>query len=86
MLDVADIDLLQFQGDESPEFCGQFELPYMKGIRMSAETSVAELVERYENAWAFQILIEGLPAAPAGGSTWTSGRICPTYVWCLQEG
>lgn len=63
VLDVAAIDILQFQGDESPRFCGQFGLPYMKGIRMSAETSVAQLVKRYDNAWAFLLdtFVEGIP-------------------------
>ena len=63
VLDTAAIDMLQFQGDESPEFCSQFRLPYMKGIRMSSDTPVAELVQRYENAWAFLLdtFVEGVP-------------------------
>ena len=29
-------DLLQFSGDETSEFCAQFELPYMKAIRVKS--------------------------------------------------
>ncbi len=33
-LNALPIDLLQFHGDESPEYCEQFNHPYMKALRM----------------------------------------------------
>ena len=33
---VAGLNLLQFHGDESPEFCRQFSLPYIKAVRVRA--------------------------------------------------
>ena len=34
------IDILQFHGDESPEFCRQFHRPYLKAVRVQ---SVADI-------------------------------------------
>ncbi|MBL1277560.1 MAG: phosphoribosylanthranilate isomerase [Ectothiorhodospiraceae bacterium] len=45
VLDSVKLDLLQFHGDESPEFCADFDRPWVKAIRMKdgvdlqAETS-----------------------------------------------
>ena len=34
VLAEAPVELLQFHGDESPEFCRQFGHPYVKAVRM----------------------------------------------------
>jgi len=47
---VAKINLLQFHGDESPEFCNQFSQPYIKAIRVKQDTDLLQYVEWYSTA------------------------------------
>ena len=44
------IDVLQFQGDESPEFCEQFGRPYLKVARMRPGLDLVEFAARYASA------------------------------------
>ena len=47
--------MLQFHGDESPEFCAQFGLPYVKACRMRAGLSALEYLRPFSQAaaWLF---------------------------------
>lgn len=42
--------LLQFHGDEAPEFCESFNRPYLKAIRMQPETDLPALSKLYKSA------------------------------------
>jgi phosphoribosylanthranilate isomerase len=46
------LDLLQFHGGESPEFCGQFGKPYLRAVRMEAATDLLEYARRFSAARA----------------------------------
>jgi len=69
------LHVLQFHGDESPEFCEQFERPYMKAIRMRPELDVAQAIEHYASAAA--ILLDAYrPGVPGGtGETFDWQRV-----------
>lgn len=44
--------LLQFHGDESREFCESFSRPYIKAIRMQADTNLLDIGNCYHSAQA----------------------------------
>jgi phosphoribosylanthranilate isomerase len=47
--------LLQFHGDESPEFCNSFKRPYIKAIRMKAGVDFIEQSSRFQTAQALLV-------------------------------
>lgn len=49
-LATARLDLLQFQGDESPEFCEQFGHPYLKVARMRPGLDLVEFARAFASA------------------------------------
>lgn len=42
--------LLQFHGDETPEFCAAFSVPYIKALRVSPETDLLQYARTYASA------------------------------------
>lgn len=44
------LDLLQFHGDESPEFCGQFQRRWIKAIRVQNREQVIQAFNQYHEA------------------------------------
>jgi len=49
-LKVVPINLLQFHGDETAQFCDQFEMPYIKVLRMRENVNVVAYAQDYPNA------------------------------------
>ena len=47
---IANLSLLQFHGDEPPEFCSQFHLPYIKAFRVREELDLLQCAQQYANA------------------------------------
>jgi len=47
---VAPVQLLQFHGDETPEFCGGFPLPYLRAVRVRAETDLLQYAREFSAA------------------------------------
>jgi len=63
--DQAQLDVLQFHGDESPEFCRSFSRPYFKALRMKPGLDVTEQVQQYSDARA--VLLDAYrPGVPGG--------------------
>ncbi len=66
------LDLLQFHGTESPEFCASFGVPYVRAVPMEAETDLLEWAGRFSSARAL-LLDAHAPGQPGG-----TGR---TFDW-----
>lgn len=70
---VAGLSLLQFHGDESAEFCGQFSLPYIKAVRLRDGVDLLQYSARYSNARALLIdaYVEGKPGGTGTTFDWS---------------
>jgi phosphoribosylanthranilate isomerase len=60
------IDLLQFHGSESPEYCRQFSKPYIKAVPMREGVDVSAQAMLYADAAG--LLLDTHSAGVAGGS------------------
>jgi phosphoribosylanthranilate isomerase len=59
------LDLLQFHGDESAEFCSTFSRPYIKALRMKPELDLTAQFETYASSQG--ILLDAYtPGIPGG--------------------
>ena len=72
VLDAVDLDLLQFHGDETAEFCARFGKPYMRAVRMGEGVDLVEYADRFSRAKAL-LLDAHVPGQPGG-----TGR---TFDW-----
>ncbi|MEE9398049.1 MAG: phosphoribosylanthranilate isomerase [Methylococcales bacterium] len=50
ILDQVSIDLIQFHGDETADFCGGFSKPYLKAIRMQDGIELEQEAAHFSNA------------------------------------
>ena len=72
ILATVPLDLLQFQGDESAEFCARFARPHVRAVRMEAGTDLVECAVRFSRARA--LLLDAHVPGQRGGT----GR---TFDW-----
>jgi len=86
-LDLAPFDLLQFHGDESPEYCRSFSRPYMKAVRVRSEQDIQDAIENYPDAAALLLdaYVENLPGGTGQAFDW---RLIPEMdiPWVLAGG
>jgi phosphoribosylanthranilate isomerase len=60
------IDVLQFHGDETPDFCAGFGRPYIKAVRMAPEVELDAEFSRFPDARA--LLLDTYQADARGGT------------------
>ena len=60
------LDTLQFHGDESPSDCAQYEMPFIKAIRISPEVDLIKTANEYSQASA--LLLDTYQPDVYGGS------------------
>ncbi|MDP2144016.1 MAG: phosphoribosylanthranilate isomerase [Gallionella sp.] len=73
VLAAVPLDVLQFHGDESPEYCAQFGRPYLKAIRVKAGVDLLQCAARYSAAQALLLdaHVEGIPGGTGTAFDWT---------------
>ena len=73
VLSGVPLDVLQFHGDESPEFCAQFAKPYLKAIRVKAGVDLLQCAARFSTAKGLLLdaHVEGIPGGTGATFDWT---------------
>jgi phosphoribosylanthranilate isomerase len=66
VLKQVQIDCLQFHGEESADFCEQFDRPYIKAIRVSDDTDINSQAGQYPRARA--VLLDAYVKDVPGGT------------------
>ena len=66
LLAKVPLDVLQFHGEEAPEFCAQFGKPYLKAIRVKAGVDLVECAARYAGAQG--LLLDAYVEGTQGGT------------------
>lgn len=66
VLNGMHVDLLQFHGEESPQECRTYGRPFIKAVRMRADTDLARISSRYAAARA--ILADAYDPRHHGGT------------------
>jgi phosphoribosylanthranilate isomerase len=72
-LAVAPVELLQFHGEETPEFCRQFKHPYVKAVRVKAGVNLLQYAQDYHDAKALLLdnYVEGLHGGSGVAFDWS---------------
>jgi phosphoribosylanthranilate isomerase len=66
VVELVKPSLLQFHGDESPDYCRQFNLPYIKAIRVKQGLDLVQYALQFHDAQG--ILLDAYVAGEAGGT------------------
>jgi len=68
----AGVNLLQFHGVESPDFCRQFSLPYIKAVRVKQGVDLIQYATRHSGAKGLLLdtFVEGEPGGTGQGFDW----------------
>lgn len=66
VLQAVPLDVLQFHGEEAPDFCAQFGRPYLKAIRVKAGVDLVQCAARYGSAQG--LLLDAYVEGTHGGT------------------
>ena len=66
------LDMLQFHGDETPEYCEQFDRPYLKAIRVKAGVDLLQCASDFRSAKGLLLdaHVEGIPGGTGTAFDW----------------
>ena len=66
VLETVALDVIQFHGDEDPGFCGSFDRPYIKAVKMKRDIDLQEMCRHYADAAA--LLLDSYSETAHGGT------------------
>jgi len=72
VLRACSLGLLQFHGDEAPDFCSRFGLPYIKAARVKADADLVQYLTPYHAArgWLLDAYQEQLYGGTGASFDW----------------
>jgi phosphoribosylanthranilate isomerase len=65
-LSLVPLDVLQFHGEEEPEFCSRFGRPYLKAVRVKSGVDLVQCASRYAGAQG--LLLDAFIEGTHGGT------------------
>jgi phosphoribosylanthranilate isomerase len=67
------LDILQFHGDESPQYCAQFGIPIIKAVRVRPGLDLLQYAETYGAAKALLLdaYVDGIPGGTGASFDWS---------------
>lgn len=73
VLKSVPLDVLQFHGEEEPEYCAQFGRPYLKAVRVKAEVDLVQYATRYSGAQGLLLdtYVDGTHGGTGKSFDWT---------------
>ena len=73
VLAAVPLDMLQFHGDETPEYCGQFNKPYLKAIRVKVGVDLLQCAADFYTARGLLLdaFVEGMPGGTGAVFEWS---------------
>lgn len=73
VLSSVSVDVLQFHGEETPEFCEQFNKPYLKAIRVQPGVDLLQCAADFHSAQGLLLdaHVEGIPGGTGAVFDWT---------------
>lgn len=82
------LDVLQFHGDETPEFCQQFPRPYWKAVRVQTPSDIEAACTRFASARAvlFDAFVEGVYGGTGHSFNWEMIPKNLNQQWILSGG
>lgn len=72
-LAIARVDLLQFHGDEAPDYCRSFGVPYLRALRVKPGLNLLQCAQDYRDAKALLLdaYVEGLHGGSGATFDWS---------------
>lgn len=72
-LDAVPLDLLQFHGNESPQYCQQFKKPYIKAVRVQAGMDLVQYATNFKGARGLLLdaFVDGVPGGTGHTFDWS---------------
>ena len=86
IFEIAQLNLIQYHGEESPEFCDSVGLPYIKAFRVQQDMDIRGAMDCYPNASGFLLdaYVKGQPGGTGERFDW--GLIPRSYAPIILAG